>query len=235
MKKWLVLFAFFIVFISTHAWAQTTYVVKNGDNLYRISRKFKVGIESIKEANNLESNKMRRGIKLVIPVKSGDKKTIVEDVNIVKVQPAAAVAEEIKALSESPEIKTISMREKLSLFAQKMMGIPYKFGSSTFMGIDCSAYVQKVFSLAGVPLPRTAREQFALGQPVNKEDLTIGDLVFFQTYASFPSHVGIYMGNRLFIHASKLYKGVTIDSLDTPYYFNKYIGAKRLLAEDISL
>lgn len=100
------------------------------------------------------------------------------------------------------------------------------------MGIDCSAYVQKVYSFLNVPLPRTAREQFKIGEAISKDELSIGDLVFFRTYASFPSHVGIYLGNNLFIHASSKDKMVTINSLDKPYFVKRFIGAKRLLSDE---
>jgi peptidoglycan DL-endopeptidase LytE len=110
-----------------------------------------------------------------------------------------------------------------------MLNIPYKFGGSGFFGIDCSAYVQKVFGLLNIPLPRTAREQFGFGESILKEELSIGDLVFFRTYASFPSHVGIYLGNNLFIHASSRDRKVTIDSLETPYYSARFIGGRRLI------
>ena len=109
-----------------------------------------------------------------------------------------------------------------------MLHLPYKFGGTGSIGLDCSAYVQKVYSLAGFTIPRSAREQFQVGDLVDKKELSIGDLVFFRTYASFPSHVGIYLGNNLFIHASSLSKKVTIDSLEAPYYFRRFIGAKRI-------
>ena len=112
-----------------------------------------------------------------------------------------------------------------------MLDIPYKFGGSTTLGIDCSAYVKKAYGLLDIELPRTAREQFKTGEAVEKEQLSAGDLVFFKTYASFPSHVGIYIGNNLFIHASSMAKKVTIDNLDAPYYMKRFIGAKRLLGE----
>jgi len=60
----------------------------------------------------------------------------------------------------------------------------------------------------------------------------MGSLVFFRTYAKFPSHVGIYLGDNRFVHASSREKKVTVDSLDTPYYVKCYIGAKRLLFEE---
>lgn len=111
---------------------------------------------------------------------------------------------------------------------KKTIGIPYKFGANSFKATDCSGYVQLVFNLLGIDLPRSAREQFKVGQSVDKQDISIGDLVFFQTYASFPSHVGIYLGNNLFIHASSLAKKVTIENLNAPYYLKRFIGAKRL-------
>ena len=113
-----------------------------------------------------------------------------------------------------------------------MLHFPYKFGGNSAFGIDCSAYVQKVYSMIGINLPRSAREQFMIGKEINKEDLSVGDLVFFRTYASFPSHVGIYLGNNLFIHASSKSKRVTIDSLEAPYYLKRFVGAKRLISDD---
>lgn len=136
---------------------------------------------------------------------------------------------ETEAASPSRELSDMSMQERLVLFAKKLLDIPYRFGGNSLLGIDCSAYVQKVYNVIGVSLPRSAREQFTEGDPVDMEELSIGDLVFFKTYASFPSHVGIYLGNSLFIHASSRSKKVTIDSLDTPYYFKRFIGAKRVI------
>jgi len=73
-----------------------------------------------------------------------------------------------------------------------------------------------------------------MGESVSKEELSMGDLVFFRTYASFPSHVGIYMGNNLFIHASSKNRKVSIDSLDAPYYFKRFIGAKRVFKDEMN-
>jgi cell wall-associated NlpC family hydrolase len=83
--------------------------------------------------------------------------------------------------------------------------------------------------MIGINLPRSARQQFQEGNPIDKAELSIGDLVFFRTYAPFPSHVGIYLGDDLFIHASSAKKRVTIDSLTTPFYLKRFIGAKRVI------
>jgi cell wall-associated NlpC family hydrolase len=116
------------------------------------------------------------------------------------------------------------------LFAKKMLNLPYKFGGNGIFGLDCSSFVQKVYGFVGQPLPRSAREQFKVGEEINKAELQSGDLLFFRTYASFPSHVGIYIGNNMFIHASSRAKKVQIDNLDTPYYVKRFIGAKRPLS-----
>jgi hypothetical protein len=79
-----------------------------------------------------------------------------------------------------------------------------------------------------VDLPRTAREQFQFGYEVPPSDLQKGDLIFFRTYASFPSHVGIYLGDNRMIHASSRSHRVVISSLDSPYYRARFIGAKRI-------
>ena len=113
-----------------------------------------------------------------------------------------------------------------------MLNVPYRFGGSTLRGIDCSAYVQRVFGLMDVPIPRTAREQYAVGERIGRDDIQVGDLVFFRTYASFPSHVGIYLGENLFIHASSMVRKVAIDSIDQPYYRKRFIGARRLVVDD---
>jgi cell wall-associated NlpC family hydrolase len=107
-----------------------------------------------------------------------------------------------------------------------LLGIKYRFGGTSYAGIDCSAFVKKVF--ADQNLPRTAREQYLLGKSVAPEELREGDLLFFQTYADFPSHVGIYIGNSLMIHASSGGGRVMISRMDTPYYNSRYLGARRI-------
>jgi len=132
---------------------------------------------------------------------------------------------------ESPKAEE-SIKDRLLRVARGMLAVPYRFGGTTLWGLDCSGFVQKTFAFLDLGLPRTAREQFRKGAEVAKADLSAGDLVFFRTYASYPSHVGIYLGDNRFIHASAHDRKVTIDSLDTPYYVKRYLGAKRLLFEE---
>lgn len=111
--------------------------------------------------------------------------------------------------------------------AKKYMGVPYVWGGDQPTGWDCSGFTQYVMKENGITLPRTAAEQYATGTPVDKSNLKPGDLVFFTTYKPGASHVGFYMGNNQFIHASSVAKQVTISSLDEQYYTDHYIGARR--------
>lgn len=203
-----------------------TYTVKKGDNIWKIAKKYNVDAEEIMELNELESDELKPGQKLILEAWIDEKELKRYETAISQLK----ALEDVKVAVDS-DITKLGVKDRVVVFAKKMLNIPYRFGGSSFMGIDCSGYVQKVFGFLNIPLPRSAREQFNIGEPVSKEELNIGDLVFFRTYASFPSHVGIYLGNNLFIHASSKSKKVTIDSLDTPYYLKRFIGAKRIISD----
>ena len=112
--------------------------------------------------------------------------------------------------------------------AKKYIGVPYLWGGSTPSGFDCSGYVQYVYNAHGIKLPRVSRDQYTVGVAVSKSNLKPGDLVFFNTSGSGVSHLGIYMGNGQFIHASTS-KGVIIAELNNSYWSSRYIGARRVL------
>jgi len=132
-------------------------------------------------------------------------------------------------LFESTDPKTCSTRTDVMQHIIDWVGTRYRFGGAGREGIDCSAFTREVFRKSfNVELPRTAVEQSTLGEPVGKNDLKFGDLVFFKTarYASV-THVGIYVGEGLFANAQAS-RGVTVASLESAYWSKKYVFAKRL-------
>ncbi|WP_028950064.1 C40 family peptidase [Sulfurihydrogenibium subterraneum] len=115
-------------------------------------------------------------------------------------------------------------------YAIGLLGTKYSFGGNSIDGIDCSSFVQHVFELAGYKMPRTAREQALYGYFVRRENLKPGDLLFFATYASYPSHVGIYIGNGKMIHASSRGRRVEVADINQDYYIRRFLFAKRIPA-----
>lgn len=106
-------------------------------------------------------------------------------------------------------------------------GTKYRLGGTTKSGIDCSAFVQSVYlSAFGLMVPRTAREQHAYARKISTTELKEGDLVFFNTGRGV-SHVGIYLRNNKFIHAS-VSQGVTVSDMYETYYLKRYLGAGRV-------
>lgn len=113
--------------------------------------------------------------------------------------------------------------------ALKFLGAPYVWGGSSPKGFDCSGFVWYATKAAGRPLSRGLLGQFNSGAHPSRDDLKVGDLVFFQnTYTPGLSHNGVYIGNNLFVHAADETAGVTISRLTTPYWTSHWFGATRL-------
>ncbi|MFV8828310.1 peptidoglycan-binding protein [Alkalihalobacterium sp. APHAB7] len=109
--------------------------------------------------------------------------------------------------------------------AKSLIGTPYKWGGTTRAGFDCSGFLQYVYNQHGKSIPRTTSSIW--GSSTSTSSPQPGDLVFFTTYKSGPSHVGIYLGDRQFIHAGSS-TGVTISSVDGSYWNSRYLGARTL-------
>lgn len=193
------------------------YRAKRGDTVDKLALKFNVDRDELAEANDLGSTrKLKPGKVILIP------RTDTED------------REEYVSLSTTTlkPWKTGEEKYMLVKVAKSFMGAPYRYGGETVRGLDCSAYVKKIYDIFDVQLPRSAREQFQYGSKVTKDELAVGDLVFFRTkrYVKYPTHVGIYIGDGNFIHASSNHNklGVKIDSLSSEFYTRTYTGAVRV-------
>lgn len=118
---------------------------------------------------------------------------------------------------------------KLFHFVYDWIGTPYHFGGESRRGIDCSAFTKELYSeVFNLDIKRSSRDIFSMVNPVGRDDLKEGDLVFFKIHSRRISHVGIYLGNNRFAHASS--KGVAISSLDDNYYSRYFYKGGRLLA-----
>jgi len=132
--------------------------------------------------------------------------------------------------SDENNFETGTPKEKMLMEIIKYLNVPYQYGGNSKSGIDCSAFTQNVYkNTLSVNLLRSAREQYKQGEVVNDvEDLRFGDLVFFDTRSGVsPGHVGIYIGDNLFAHASSK-KGVTISSITHSYYKNRFMSGRRI-------
>lgn len=130
------------------------------------------------------------------------------------------------AILLNTEVELIQDNQLLE-YVDEWYGTRYKYGGTTKKGIDCSAFVQAIYlSAFAVSLPRTAREQYRSSRIVSATEVKCGDLVFFNTTGGI-SHVGIYLQNNKFVHASTS-QGVTISDMFDPYYLKRFIGIGRI-------
>lgn len=121
---------------------------------------------------------------------------------------------------------TSSLGYQIVESAYEQLGSPYVWGASGPDAFDCSGLITYVYGNHGIYLPRTSSSQYYAGENISMEELSEGDLVFFDTYGSL-SHVGIYIGGGDFIHAGT--DSVVISSLYEGYYSDRYAGATRVL------
>ena len=122
----------------------------------------------------------------------------------------------------------VARAAEIETFYQQWRETQYQYGGSGSGGIDCSALMVEAYDdLYGIQLPRTTDEQSKIGRRVRFGNLKAGDLVFFKT-GLFDRHVGIYVGNGLFVHSSQS-SGVVKSSLYEDYWHDRYWKAKRLL------
>lgn len=233
------------------------HTVKRGETLTSIARAYGTTVKRLRDLNRMSGEILFEFQKIVAGRGAGDNSRFVvlemgEDDTPEEVSRAFAVeTKEIERLNSSNPLwrepgslvlvdtfdYTYSARTRESIIetARAYLGAPYKYGgNSTETGIDCSAYVKKVFSFFGMNLPRTVRmmHKHADGMWVKKSRLQKGDLVFFETDRPFPSHIGIYIEGGKFIHASSAGGKVIVSNLNKPYYTKTYIGAKRIYLKD---
>lgn len=177
---------------------EKNYIVQSGDTLSAIGRSFGVTVAQLKEWNTLKSDRIFVGQKLKVVAHS------------VAAPPASGKAFNVEKLIEEAKVH---------------IGTPYVWGGSTVGGFDCSGYIYYVYNKAGLQMSRLSSGGY-YNRSYYVDQGEVGDLVFFEnTYKKGISHLGIYLGGNQFIHAGD--DGVTISSLDSPYWKSHFDGFKR--------
>lgn len=119
-------------------------------------------------------------------------------------------------------------REKIEKVITAYLGTPYQWGGDSKDGLDCSGLVVVVFQQAfGIDLPHSTEGLFAMGYHVARKRWCFGDLLFFSENGKRATHVGIFVGENRFVHASEG-QGVTISKFESPYFQQRYVGTRRL-------
>ena len=233
----------------------TKHVVKSGDTLSGIAHKNHTTIAKVRKANNLKKGQtLKLGKVLKIPNSSYAKRTKKKTFKIAKVKKSPQDKKLARALmnikSNKPAKSKGSKSQKIVLddiffsgtsngksanitkLAKKKLGRKYVWGAvgqkNTF---DCSGLTSYVCKKNGISIPRRAIAQSKHGKYVNRSDLKPGDLIFFDTSKKrkgYVNHVGIYLGNDKFIHASSAKKKVVITKLGKSFYSKRYKGARRV-------
>lgn len=129
--------------------------------------------------------------------------------------------------------KTVNNKEekiKILMAAKKLLGKNYLYGASIndLNNFDCSSFVKRIYKEAGLSLPRTSKEQSQVGKKINRNSLEIGDLVFFNTLGNGVSHVGMYIGNNKFVHASSKADKIIVSNL-SGYYLEKFMFGTKIV------
>ncbi len=216
----------------------SVYKIKKGDTLATIARKTGVSQKHIMAMNNVSPKNLRVGRTLVLskaprgssPATNADE-DLLEDEEEEEDASMSDSGSEIACEKQTEELLgmwgSVEERKLFIKVATGFLGAPYRLGGATVKGIDCSAFVRKMYEFFDIALPRTAREQSNVGMRVNRNELVEGDLVFFRTKRPI-GHVGIYIGNNEFVHASYRNKAVRIDNLDQPYFQKRFQRAVRV-------
>ena len=226
------------------------YTVRQEDTLAGIAKKTGTSVAELRDLNRLQGSALKIGQKLTLKMKQDrDALSVPAPVEYTKnefipereeEEDEGIASEEAWAKLERPTKESKSLLgnwstpdepQLLVKAAMGFLGAPYRLGGFSMKGLDCSGLVKKIYQIFNIDLPRTAFEQSHIGLRVERSKLVEGDLLFFNTRKTL-GHVGIYIGNNQFVHASSRKRGVRIDNLNTPYYDKRFVRAIRLKGND---
>jgi cell wall-associated NlpC family hydrolase len=127
----------------------------------------------------------------------------------------------------TPAVITADARHPVVSIALAQIDRPYRYGGHDPQGFDCSGLIYYAYQRNGIAIPRTTREQHRRAHPVRLQEITPGDLLFFRERKRGTSHVGLYVGEGRFVHASTSERAVTLSQLDNPYWKKRLVSIGR--------
>jgi len=196
------------------------YKVRQGDSLYIIARNHGMKVAKLRDLNALSSDRIRPGQTLKVYASAGGGGKRQKELEAIPRPDTVLLAETSETTPGEVGIEPI---------ARSYLSIPYRWGAESRRSTDCSGFTQQVFREFSIDLPRTAREQYTVGQAIDKDGLKSGDLLFFRSKKKkYPTHVGIYLGGGKMIHASRSHHKVIVSDANHPYFVSRYLGAKRM-------
>ncbi|HEO99479.1 MAG TPA: peptidoglycan endopeptidase [Epsilonproteobacteria bacterium] len=228
--------------------ATETYKVKSGDALYAIAKTYRTNVSTLKSMNNLKGDTLRAGQTIKVPAaetvtvavqttKKSDRKlaqtlSTLPKSTYMKKEPSKKDVFNLGDIFFGKNTKTEKEAEVIKV-AKTKLGNRYVWGATGTKGtFDCSGFTKYCYKENGIDIPRTSIMQSKHGKFIKRSELKKGDLIFFDTSKQrkgYVNHVGIYLGDNKFIHASSAKKKVVITSLDATFYSQRYMGARRPL------
>lgn len=189
----------------------------NSDNRFVPSGKIQVRRDSVSSMSPLRSKMLAAALLAAAALLTGCASA------------PAPVAREANRITVEPRAAEPAVGGAIADVAMGMVGTRYRYGGTDpTEGFDCSGLVYYAYGQAGYDVPRTARELFRAARKISVGEADPGDLMFFQDQTKL-SHVGIYVGDGLFVHAPASGQNVSIARLDTPYYQQHLVAVGRLL------
>jgi LysM repeat protein len=229
-----------------------THFVREGESLWTIARKYGTSVQALAATNGLRPESVLRvGRELTMPgeggaadegprtrlyiVKKGDSLWEIARRHGTTVRALAAAngvdPDRVLRVGTALQVPGVLGDLGQNRFAQAALeyrGVRYRWGGMSTRGMDCSGLVALVLRNYGIKAPHNSKALYKLGKSVSRENLRAGDLVFFHTTRPGISHVGIYIGEGKFVHASSSKGRVRVDRVDTGYYSKRLVGARRV-------